>query len=341
MISLTREFKKVKLKSLLGSKRVFKRKNVLVTGGTGLIGSHVVEELLKQQASVTITSLTKQNMYPDVNSVNADLTNLESCRSVVKDRDYVIHCAAVSGGLGKHRNDPLSTLKPNLRMTANMLEAIEEYPPEVFHFTSNNSVYPDENHAMKEDEARPPITGLASHYSQLKLLGESYCRILYERKNIKVAITRGGNAYGKNDNYDPESSHTVPANIRKAVERQNPFVIWGDGTNIRDYTHASDVAKGILHAMELYAIADPINIATGIATSVNELVRKICIIAGHNDVAFTHDTSKPGGPKVKLMDTSKMKEKLGFTPQVSLEAGLKESVEWFANNIYSKEMAKH
>lgn len=312
-----------------------------MTGGSGLIGSHVVEELIRQQANITITTHSKQNIFPAyVNAIKADLTNLESCRSVVKDRDYVIHCAAVSGGLGKHRNDPLSTLKPNLRITANILEAIEDYPPDVFHFTSNNSVYPDEDHPMKEEEASPPITGLASHYSQLKLLGESYCRILFEKKNIKIAITRGGNAFGKNDNFDPESSHTVPANIRKAVEKQNPFVIWGDGTNIRDYTHASDIAKGVLRAMELYAVADPVNIATGRATSVNELVRKICVTAGHNDVTFMHDASRPGGPKVKLMDTTKMKQKLGFTPQVTLEKGLEESVTWFVNNVYSKEIAR-
>jgi GDP-L-fucose synthase len=318
---------------------VYKGKNVLVTGGTGLVGSHVVEELLKQDANVTITTHTKENIFPSsVKAIHADLTNMESCRSAVKDRDYVIHCAAVSGGLGKHKTDPLSTLKPNLRITANILEAIEEYPPDVFHFTSNNSVYPDEDHPMREGEARPPITGLASHYSQLKLLGESYCRILFEKKNIKIAITRGGNAYGKNDNYDPESSHTVPANIRKAVERQNPFVIWGYGTNIRDYTHASDIAKGILRAMEMYAVADPVNIATGVATSVNELVRKTCVIAGHNSVKFSHDTSKPGGPNVKLMDTTKMKEKLKFSPQVSLETGLKESVDWFVNNVYNRNM---
>lgn len=315
---------------------------MLVTGGTGLIGSHVVEELLKRQANVIVTTHQKESIFGDsVNAIQADLTSIEACRSAVREKDYIIHCAAVSGGLGRHLSDPLSTLKPNLRITTNILEAIEQYPPDVFHFTSNNSVYPDEDHAMKEEEARPPITGLASHYSQLKLLGESYCRILFERKNIKIAITRGGNAYGKNDNFDAESSHTVPANIRKAVERQNPFVIWGDGTNIRDYTHASDIAKGILRAMELYAVADPVNIATGIATSVNELVRKICVIAGHNTVRFTHDNSRPSGPNVKLMDVTKMKEKLRFTPQVSLETGLKESVNWFVKNVYSKEMARH
>jgi nucleoside-diphosphate-sugar epimerase len=297
----------------------------------------VVEQLLGQQANVTITTHLKHNIFSDrVEAINANLEDLESCKAAIKDRDYVIHCAAVSGGLGKHFKDPLSTLKPNLRITANILEAIEEYPPDVFQFTSNNSVYPDGEWPMKEDEARPPVHGLAAHYSQLKLLGETYCRILFERKNIKIAITRGGNAYGRNDNYDSEQSHTVPANIRKAVERQNPIVIWGDGTNVRDYTHASDIAKGILRAMERYAVADPVNIATGIPTTVDGLVKKICEIAGYNPT-LTHDASKPSGPKVKLMDTTKMEEKLGFSSQTTLDEGLRDSINWFIDNIYSNE----
>jgi GDP-L-fucose synthase len=316
---------------------VFKHKKVLVTGGTGLIGSHVVEELLKKGANITITVHQKPNFFGDaVNAVDADLTDLETCKKIVKNMDHVIHCAAVSGGLGRHHNDPLSTLKPNLRMTMNMLEAIEEYPPEVFHYTSNNSVYPDSDHPMKEEEALPPTSGIASHFSQIKMLGETYSRILFEKKNIKIAITRGGNAYGKNDNYDPENSHTIPANIRKAVERQNPFVIWGDGTSLRDYTHASDIARGMLVAMEKYAVADPVNIATGKATSVNDLVKMICEIAGHQDVKFVHDLTRPSGPKVKLMDITKAKQKVGFNTQVSLGDGLRESVKWFVDNVQNK-----
>ena len=316
---------------------LLKRKNILVTGGTGLIGSHVVEQLIKEGSNVSITTHRKPNFFGDaVNVYKCDLEDLQSCKSAVKDKDIVIHCAAVSGGLGKHKDDPLSTLKPNLKMTMNIFELIETYRPDVFHFTSNNSIYPDEDHPMKEDEARPPVTGLASHYSQIKILGESYCRILYEKKNMKIAITRGGNAYGKHDNYDLESSHTVPANIRKAVEKQNPFVIWGDGSNLRDYTHAADIAKGILRCIERYPVADPVNIATGVSTTVNDLIRRICDLAHHKDVKFIHDLSKPGGPKVKLMDTSKMKETLRFTPTISLEDGLKESIEWFTTTEFSK-----
>lgn len=316
---------------------MFKQKNVLVTGGTGLIGSYVVKELLKLGSNVTITVHKKKNFFKDkVVAVPADLTDYQDCLKIVKDKDYIIHCAADSGGLGKHESDPLSVFKSNLRMTLNVLEAVEEYPPDCFHYTSNNSVYADKPHPMKEEETSVPVWGLAANYSQIKILGETHCRHLYERKNIKIAITRGGNAYGNHDNYDPETAHTVPANIRKAVERQNPFIIWADGDNVRDYTHASDIAKGIIRAMERYAIADPVNIATGRATTVNELVKIICDLSGFDDIKFQHDLSKPGGPRTKLMDIKKMKDKLGFEPSITLERGLKDAISWYINNIHEK-----
>ena len=309
---------------------MWKRSKVLILGGTGLIGSHFVEELIKKQADVTITLHNRSNHFGDkVNTVLADLTIAEACQKIINDWDYVIHAAAQSGGLGRNQNDPLSTLIPNARMNLNILESIEMNPPEVFHFSSNNSMYPDVNYPVKEDEISIPAYGISSHYSQIKILGENHCRYLYEKKGIKISITRGGNSYGKYDNFDPVTSHTIPANIRKVVEKQSPIIVWSDGEALRDYTHARDIAKGSLLAMEKHPYADPINIATGKATSVIELINLICSIDGFENAEIKYDQTKPGGPRSKLLDNEKAKKMLNFEPEISLEEGLRETISWY------------
>jgi len=312
---------------------LWKRSKVLVTGGTGLIGSHCVEELIAKGANVRITVHDRPNIFGDkVETVKADLTDLETCFNVVKNVDYIIHAAAQSGGLGRNQTDPISTLIPNARMNLNILEAIQKHPPEVFHFTSNNSIYPDLDKPMMEEEAVVATSGIASHFSQIKILGENHCRYLFEKYNIKISITRGGNAYGENDNFHPITSHTVPANIRKVVERQNPILIWSNGTSIRDYIHATDLAKGILLTMEKYPNADPINIATGIGTTVNDLVKLICKLDNFDDAVIQYDLTKPGGPRYKLLDISKAKRILNYEPEITLEKGLQRTISWFKKN---------
>lgn len=312
---------------------MWKNKTVLVTGGTGLVGSHCVEALLEKKCNVKIVAHKKSNIFGDkVEYIQGDLTKPETANQVIKNVDYVIHAAAQSGGLGRNLNDPLSTLIPNARMNLNILEAIETNPPEIFHFSSNNSIYPDVEYPVKEDGAVVPTSGIASHYSQIKILGENHCRYLYEQKNMKISITRGGNAYGPRDNFDLNSSHTIPANIRKVVEKQSPLVIWSDGKALRDYIHARDLADGILLTMEKHTNADPINIATGIHTSVNELINLICKIEQFKDVKIENDLTKPGGPKMKLMDTKKAEKILNYQSKITLEEGLKETIAWFKEN---------
>lgn len=313
---------------------MWKNKTALVLGGTGLIGSHCVEQLLQRNCNVKIVLHKKANFFDDrVETVTGDLTDVETCSKIIKDFDFVIHAAAQSGGLGRNLYDPISTLIPNARMNLNVLESIEKNPPDVFHFCSNNSIYPDVSYPVSEDEILIPSRGIASHYSQLKILGENHCRYLYEMKNIKISITRGANAYGSHDNFDPVTSHTIPANIRKVVERQNPLTIWSDGKGLRDYIHARDLAEGILLCMEKYPKADPVNIATGISTSVNELIQILCKLDDYTNPEIKYDSTKPGGPKAKLLNFNKAKKILGYEPKISLKDGLKETIDWFKNQL--------
>ena len=316
---------------------MYKNKRVLVTGGTGLIGSHVVEELLNLGANVRITEHIRSNFHGDsVESLKGDLTSFDFCKTAVKNMDFVIHCAALSGGLGKHLGDPMSTFFPNLTMNTNLMEAAYLENVDRYEFTSNNSVYPTSEFTMTEDrgtEGDPFPLGFAG----IKRMGELQSKFYNENSEMKVAITRGGNAYGEHDKYTLETSHAVPALIRKAVEKQKPLVVWGDGSQVRDYTHASDIARGILLTLEKRATADPVNLGTGIGTTTKDLINLICKIANYDDPEIIFDTTKFGGQKTKLVELTECKEKLGFEAKISLQEGLERSIRWYEENVQNKE----
>ena len=315
---------------------MFKGKNVLVTGGTGLVGSHLVEQLLQNGASVRITQHIRENFFNDtVDYIKGDLQDFDFCKQAVKNMDFVFHAAALSGGLGKHLNSPLSTFYPNLIMNTNMLEAARLENVEGYEFTSNNSVYPTSEFPMTEDrgtEGEPFPLGFAG----IKRMGELQAKLFYENTDMKVAITRGGNAYGEHDKYDLNTSHAIPALIRKGVEKQNPFVVWGDGNQVRDYIHAEDLARGILLAMEKYHEADPINIGTGVGTTTMDVINTICEIVGYENPQFQFNDSYLAGQKTKLVELSKCKTKLGFEAKISLKEGLTRSISWYKENVHNK-----
>ena len=312
---------------------VFKNKKIFVAGATGLIGSHVTHLLLKHGASVRIIVHKKANIFGDkVQVLNGDLLKMEDCVRCVKDMDFVINTAAVSGGLGKHKNDPIEVFTPNLLINTQLLEASRLENVETFHFSSNNSVYPTSEKPMIEEEGVKGIP-YPIGFAMVKRMAELQSKIYYENTDMKIAVTRGSNTYGPNDNYNLDTSHVIPALIVKAVEKQDPFVVWGDGESIRDYIHARDLAKGILETIEKFACAEPINIGTGIRTSTKELVKLILHITGHQPSEIKFDDTKPGGQKIKLIDIKKSEEKLGFKTEISLREGLTESVNWYLENV--------
>ena len=146
---------------------------------------------------------------------------------------------------------------------------------------------------------------------------------------MRIGIVRGGNAYGPGDNFDLEKSHVIPALIRKAVERQSPFELWGAGMARRDFTHARDIARGILFVMEHYAVCHPLNIATGRGTTIREALALILEAADYEDAQIVERGDRPTGQSSKLLDVSKMRQ-LEFRTTVTLEDGLRETVAWYA-----------
>jgi len=316
----------------MGELRHYKGKNVLVTGGTGLIGSHLVELLIKGGADIRAVVHTRRAPIElrDVDIVHGDLTKWASCVEAAKGMDYVFHLAAVVGGVGRNVAHPAGMFTPNILMNTQMLEAARLEGVERYLYTSSACVYPGNLDFFAEERGwnGPPARSNAA-YGWVKRMGELQAQAYFEEYGMKIAIVRPTNAYGPRDNFDLETSHVIPALIRKAVERHNPFVVWGTGESTRDLIHARDIARGMLLALEKYPVADPVNLATGRSIKIKDLARLILKLSGYENAQVVFDQNRPTGQVERKVSIVKAKEKIGFVAQISLEEGLKETVDWY------------
>jgi len=310
----------------------YKGKNVLVTGGTGLIGSHLVELLIEGGAKVR-TVVHSRRPPIELRSgdiVHGDLTRWDSCREAVKGIDYVFHLAAVVGGVGRNVAHPASMFTPNILMNTQMLEAARLEDVERYLYTSSACIYPENLDFFVEERGwdGPPARSNAA-YGWVKRMGELQAKAYFEEHGMKIAIVRPTNAYGPRDNFDLETSHVVPALIRKAVGRHDPFVIWGTGESTRDLIHARDIARGMLLSLEKYPVADPVNLATGRSIRIKDLARLILKFSGYENARIVFDQDRPTGQVERRVSTAKAKEKIGFVAQITLKEGLKETIDWY------------
>jgi len=311
---------------------MYKDKKVLVTGGTGLIGSHLVELLLERGAIVR-TVVHSRNLpikLENVETVQGNLTRWNDCRKAVKGVEYVFHLAAFVGGVGRNVAHPAGMFTPNILMNTHMLEAARLEDVERYLYTSSACIYPGNLEYFVEEKGwnGPPAESNAS-YGWVKRMGELQAQAYSQEYGMKIAIVRPTNAYGPRDNFDLKTSHVIPALIRKAVERQDPFVIWGTGEATRDFIHAKDIARGMLLALEKYAVADPINLTTGKSIKIKDLAHLILKLCEYENARIILDESNPTGQPVRRVSTVKAKEKIGFVAQISLEEGLKETISWY------------
>ncbi len=309
----------------------FGGRRVLVTGATGLIGSHFVEELLRCGARVRVVTHERSHWFGDqVETVAGDLRSFEACRRAVDGIDDVVHAAGVSGGSARVARDPIPMFTDSLLMNTQMLEAARRARVQRYLFISNSSVYASSNEPLRESDA---WTGVPENETgMVKRAGEGQCALYLAWAQISIAIVRAGNAYGPHDNFDLDSSHVVPALIRRAVERRDPYVVWGSPDVIRDFVHARDIARGGLFVLERHASAQPVNIATGRTVTIRELAELVLKTAGHAGANIHFDMSAPPASSAKRLDVTAMRH-LGFAPEVSLEEGLRETVAWYRGRL--------
>jgi GDP-L-fucose synthase len=312
-------------------------KKVLVAGGAGFVGSHLVERLLNSGAivRVLVRSIEKarynlKNYLDKIEFIQGDLRRLDDCVKAVSGRHIVFNVAGDVGGISYNVSHHSPTFVSNVLMNLMLLEASRIENVEAYECTSSTCVYSREksSNATEDegfvDDPEPTVFG----YGWAKRIAELHARLYARDYGMKVAIVRPTNAYGPRDDFRPEASHVIPALIRRVSESTDVVQVWGSGNQARSFIFVEDVARGILSVTERYACADPVNIGTEEEVTIRDLAKMIIRLSGRKlDMKF--DLSKPEGQLRKFADISKAKKVMGWRPEFKLENGLKETVSWY------------
>ncbi len=305
---------------------------ILLTGGSGFLGSHVRDALAARGAATIVSP----------RAAEVDLTDAQATRALFERErpDLVMHLAAKVGGIGANLKHPGTFFRDNMAMGLNVLEearragtrkvviagticAYPKFAPIPFREEDLWNGYPEETNAPY-GVAKKAMLVMAQSYRQE--FGSNFVMLFPV------------NLYGPRDNFDLESSHVIPAMIRKFVAARrtssNEVVLWGDGSPTREFLYVDDAARGLLLAAERYDDPEPMNLGAGFEISMKDLALKIAALVGYEG-KLVWDTSRPNGQPRRMLDVSRARERIGFSAQVSFDEGLAKTIAWFQANYSS------
>jgi GDP-L-fucose synthase len=304
-------------------------KKILVTGGAGFLGQEVVAQLVAQGADQARIFIPRSREY--------DLCQMPNCQKVVEGQDLIIHLAAHVGGIGLNQIKPAELFYDNLMMGTQLIHAAYQAKVAKFVCVGTICAYPKFTPVpFKEEDlwnGYPEETNAPYGVAKKALLVQLQAyRQQYGFNGIYVLPV---NLYGPNDNFNPASSHVIPALIRKVYEAQQrgdkTLPVWGDGSPTREFIYAEDAARGIVAAAIGYDQPDPVNLGTNMEISIKDLIEMICDLMGYQG-ELVWETDKPNGQPRRCLDTQKAEEYFGFKATTSLRAGLKATIDWYRQN---------
>ncbi len=309
----------------------FKGKQVLVTGGTGLIGRQLLDLLVGCDAKVCSCSL--DNIAPPhqvISVVNNNLCHKDQCETLINRThwDYVFHLAGIKASPDITIRHPYTMSIPALMMNTNLIEACKSNSVGKVLFASSIGAYAKAEILTEKDayagEPMDVMPGWVKRMAELQIRAFEQ-----EFGQNKFVVVRLANCYGPGDNFDPDNGMFISSLIAKVYRGDNPVKVWGDGSAIRDFLYSKDAALGILQTMAYAKDSWPVNIATGQGYSVAQVVDMLHRVTD-DDMKFhwVFDTSMPSGAPKRVMDIAKARS-LGFEPQTTMYQGLKETWEWY------------
>jgi GDP-L-fucose synthase len=304
-------------------------KKILVTGGAGFLGKQVVDQLIQHGAKLENISIPRSRQQ--------DLRQLSACQEVVQNQDIIIHLAAHVGGIGLNREKPAELFYDNLMMGTQLIHSAYQAGVKKFVCVGTICAYPKFTPVpFKEEDlwnGYPEETNAPYGIAKKALLVQLQAyRQQYGFNGIYVLPV---NLYGPEDNFNPNSSHVIPALIRKVYEAQErgdrTLPVWGDGSPSREFIYSTDAARGIVMATQSYDQPEAVNLGTNHEITIKDLVELICELMDFQG-ELVWETDQPNGQPRRCLDTNLAREKFGFTANVDLRQGLQNTIEWYRKN---------
>ena len=304
---------------------------VLIAGGSGLVGANLAPAL--REAGWKVAATRFQNRDPAFADLPVhDLTDFDTCCEITRGQDAVVLAAGLVAGTGFHREQPTAAILPNLQINAGLLEACAGNGVPTAVLLSSTTVYPALNHPAREEEGEPgqPLfpgyQAIGSMYRYLESLARSYTR----HHGMRIVILRPTSIYGPFDTFDPDRSHVTAALIRRALTREDPFVIWGTPGVTRDFIYVGDLVQDIVRVLADDSIPDglPVNIGRGEATTIAEAADVILEACDHQpEVRF--DPERPTAIPHRSVNTGRYRELFGDQQRTDFRTGIRATVEWY------------
>lgn len=307
-----------------------KNKKILVTGGAGFLGSFVVKKLIEHGVK------SKNILVP--RSKKFDLTERQNCKKVVAGKDIVIHLAARVGGIGLNREKPGELFYQNLIMGAQLMEVAREEGVEKFVAVGTVCAYPKFTPVPFQEKdlwlGYPEETNAPYGLAKKMLLVQA--QAYRQQYGFNAIYLLPVNLYGPGDNFNPDSSHVIPALIKKVYEAKksgaSQISVWGTGLASREFLYVEDAAEAIVLAAMKYDGAEPVNIGAGREIKIKNLVELICKLIGYKGKT-EWDHTKPDGQPRRMLDVTLAKKKFGFISRTKFEKGLKKTIDWYIKTI--------